>query len=273
MAAWGELFDLQVTPRDLPVEKKIPSKCTIQRRDPGACSIQAAHYTLLRNIKFEKALVLQEDRPVKVTLTLSPHPGSKEAWYDFRVLSHQDDAPVNDHCHGLIRIESTEKMKKGSHADLGLLRNPTKAAIWYKALADAGCGFGPAFIKHLESESVAGERRSRSYLSLTEPESKWSPQSLHPMHPACMDGCFQTVTPSAVAGIRSSIRGILVPAIIDDLIINPVHNRPETGLSCTTSEYVGKGRLDDNKNYMSGCTVYDPETGALLLKLTGLRYN
>jgi acyl transferase domain-containing protein/NADPH:quinone reductase-like Zn-dependent oxidoreductase len=227
----------------------------------------------LRNIKFERALVLQEDQPVKVTLTLSPHPGSKEAWYDFRVLSHQDDAPVNDHCHGLIRIESTESIEKGSSADLEPLRNTTKAAIWYKALADAGYGFGPAFIKHLETESVAGERRSRSYLSLTEPESKWSPQSLYPMHPACMDGCFQTVTPSAVAGIRSSIRGILVPAIIDDLIINPVPNRPETGLSCTTSEYVGKGRLDDNKNYMSGCTVYDPDTGALLLKLTGLRYN
>ncbi|KAL4867992.1 hypothetical protein BDV12DRAFT_209443 [Aspergillus spectabilis] len=227
----------------------------------------------LRNIKFEKALVLQEDRPVKVTLTLSPHPGSKDAWYDFRVLSHQDDAPVNDHCHGLIRIESAETVEKGSAADLEPLRNTTKAAIWYKALADAGYGFGPSFIKHLETESIAGERRSRSYLSLTEPDSKWSPQSLYPMHPACMDGCFQTVTPSAVAGIRSHIRGILVPAVIDDLVINPVPHRPQTGLSCTTSEYVGKGRLDDNKNYMSGCSVYDPDTGAMLLKLTGLRYN
>lgn len=226
----------------------------------------------LRNIKFEKALVLEENNPVKVTLTLSPHPGTKDSWYDFRVVSHRDENK-NDHCHGLIRIEDHDIVESGLSADLAPLQGTTKAAVWYKALADAGYGFGPAFVRHIETESVAGERRSRSLVSLVNPPSKWDPQSLYPMHPAPMDGCFQTVTPSAVAGIRSSIDGVLVPAIIDELIINPAKSRPDVGLSCTTSQYVGKGRLDDNKNYMSGCTVYDPETGEPLLKLTGLRYN
>ncbi|PMB63557.1 Compactin diketide synthase mokB [Beauveria bassiana] len=225
----------------------------------------------LRNVKFDKALVLEEGQSVKVTLTLTPQAGAKDSWYQFNVASSREE-DSSDHCHGFVRIESREA-EIGAAADLAPLQNATKAAIWYKALADAGYGFGPAFIKHIETESIAGERKSRSYVNLENPVSKWDPQSVYPMHPASMDGCFQTVTPSAVAGIRSSISGILVPAIIDELIISPANTRPAVGLSCTTSEYVGKGRLEDNKNYMSGCTVYDPATGGQLLKLTGLRYN
>lgn len=235
----------------------------------GITSANQLRYRL-RNVKFEKALVLEEHNPVKVTLTLSPHPKTKDSWYDFRVISHRE-GHQSDHCHGLIRVENHE-VEMGTEAELAPLQHPTKAAVWYKALADAGYGFGPCFIRHNETESVAGERRSRSHVSLTYPPSKYE-QSPYPMHPAAMDGCFQTVTPSAVAGIRSSISGILVPAIIDDLVINPVDTHPDIGLSCTTSEYIGKGRVEDNKNYMSGCSVYDPNTGKLLLKLAGLRYN
>ncbi|KAK8144631.1 hypothetical protein G3M48_005561 [Beauveria asiatica] len=224
----------------------------------------------LRNVKFDKALVLVEGQPAKLTLTLTPQAGVKGSWYQFNVAGLRE-GDSSDHCHGLVRIESREA-ETGAEADLAPLQAPTKAAIWYKALADAGYGFGPAFIKHIETESIAGERKSRSHVNLESPASKWDPQSVYPMHPASMDGCFQTVTPSAVAGIRSSISGILVPAIIDELIISPAHTRPSVGLSCTTSEYVGKGRLEDNKNYMSGCTVFDPATGRQLLKLTGLRY-
>lgn len=93
------------------------------------------------------------------------------------------------------------------------------------------------------------------------------------MHPACIDACFQTVTPSLWAGNRSAIDAVLVPAIIDDLIINPVTTRPEVGVSVTSSEYVGRGRPDENKNYLSGCSIYDPNTGSLLLRLIGLRYH
>lgn len=93
------------------------------------------------------------------------------------------------------------------------------------------------------------------------------------MHPACIDACFQTVTPSLWAGDRSAIDAVLVPAVIDDLIINPMVTRPEVGISVTSSEYVGRGRPDENKNYFSGCSVYDPSTGSLLLRLTGLRYH
>ena len=160
-----------------------------------------------------------------------------------------------------------------SKADLALLKRTSPGHLWYKALTDVGYGFGPHFQKQLTVESIAGQRKSRSLVSLIEPPSAWSPQSPYPMHPACIDGCFQTVTPSLWAGERSAINAVLVPAVVDDLVINPAATRPAVGLSVTNSEYIGRGRKEEAKNYLSNCSVFDPDTGSLLLRLTGLRYH
>ena len=153
------------------------------------------------------------------------------------------------------------------------LKHTSSGHLWYKALNSVGYGFGPEFQKQLTVESTAGQRGSRSYISLVKPPSTWSPQSPYPTHPACIDGCFQTVTPSLWAGDRSAINAVLVPAVIDDLVINPVTARPEVGISVTTSEYSGRGRQEETKNYISNCSVYDPDNGSLLLQLRGLRYH
>lgn len=44
-------------------------------------------------------------------------------------------------------------------------------------------------------------------------------------------------------------------------------------MSVAWSKYTGRGRRDEGKSYLSGCSVYDPTNGALLLRLTGLRYH
>ncbi|RDL42230.1 Acyl transferase hydrolase [Venustampulla echinocandica] len=225
----------------------------------------------LRNIKFDKALVLEENEDAKIFLTLSAHPGTKDSWYDFKVSSSRDGVR-SDHCLGLIRLENVPiEIAVGS--DLAPLQYPSKGPSWYKAQTNIGYGFGPEFQKVLEVESVSGHRKSRALVSLKEPPSAWSPQSLYPMHPACIDGCFQTVTPSLWAGDRSSINAVLVPAGIDNLVINPQKTRPDIGISVATSEYTGRGRQEEHKNFFSSCSVYDPDTGALLLELTGLRYH
>ena len=159
-----------------------------------------------------------------------------------------------------------------SKADLTPLRHPTPGKLWYKAMHDAGYNFGPLFQKQLDVESVSGERHSRSLVSLTEPPSEY-PQSSYPMHPACIDGCFQTSSPSLWNGNRSSVNAVLVPAIIDDIIISSSGTRPETGISITSSKYVGLGRREETKNYMSEASVYDPSTGSLLFSVSGLRYH
>ncbi|KAJ6028403.1 Acyl transferase/acyl hydrolase/lysophospholipase [Penicillium herquei] len=225
----------------------------------------------LRNVKFDKALVLEEGVPAKITLTLTPHHGTKDSWYNFQICSSKEGVRT-EHSNGLIRTESNA-IELGTSEELRPLQHPVKASLWYKAQEAIGYGFGPSFQTNQEVESVSGERKSRSLVSLEYPPSKWDPQSLYALHPASIDGCFQTVSPALVAGMRASIDAVLVPAIIDDLIINPNPLAPKVGLGNASCKYSGKGRLEDHKNYIASTSVYDPETGSLLLKLTGLHFH
>jgi Polyketide synthase dehydratase len=155
---------------------------------------------------------------------------------------------------------------------LSPLKNTTPGRSWYKAMHDAGYNFGLLFQKHLEVESVPGMRRSRSLVSLTEPPSECT-QSAYPMHPACIDGCFQSVAPSLWKGDRSSINAVLVPAIVDTIVLKSSSMRAKVGISETTSEYIGVGRPEEAKNYMSHGSVHNPETVALIFTLSELRYH
>jgi len=225
----------------------------------------------LRNVRFDNALVLEENEQQKIRTILSPHSvGVKSSWFQFRVTSTVDDA-TREHSSGLIRLEATET-ERVTGSDAEPLKKTSPGRLWYKAMSDAGYGFGPLFQKHLEIESTSGKRSSRSLVDLSPPPSAWT-QSEYPLHPVCMDGCFQTVTPSLVAGIRSNIKSVLIPAVIDDLIIFPSSSHSERGISITSSEYVGKGNPDDDKNYLSNCTVHDADSKAVILRLSGLRYH
>ena len=157
--------------------------------------------------------------------------------------------------------------------DLAPLKYPTSAHLWYKAQIEVGYGFGPGFQRQLFVETVAGQRESRATISLTEPESAHSPQSLYPMHPACIDGCFQTVTPSLWSGERATIDAVLVPATIDNLVVYPKIPGSEEGLSLAKSGYTGRGRIEETKSFFSDCSVFDKASGKILLKMDGLRYH
>ena len=66
----------------------------------------------LRNVKFAKALVLEDGNEAKIMLTLSAHPGTKDSWYDFKVFSMRESIR-SEHCDGLIRLEDFET--EGEH--------------------------------------------------------------------------------------------------------------------------------------------------------------
>ena len=175
-------------------------------------------------------------------------------------------------------LECSSAVQSNVHAvasreDLAPLIYPMLASLWYKAQTEAGYGFGPEFQKLLQIETVTGQRQCRSTVALTEPKSGHEPQSPYPMHPACIDGCFQTVTPSLWAGERATISAVLVPATIDNLVVYPgIAGVPE-GLSIASSRYTGRGRLEETKSFFSSCSVFDPGSGKPLLKLDGLRYH
>ncbi|KAL0930068.1 polyketide synthase [Colletotrichum truncatum] len=222
-----------------------------------------------RNVRFDKALVLEEGVEAAITLSLTQQPGSKD-WHEFRVSTNTGDVFI-EHCTGLIRVQDPVD-EPLSEAERRPLEFPTSAKIWYKAQTNIGYGFGPDFQKVKKVESLSGQRRGRSLVALDEPKSKWSPQSYYPIHPASLDGCFQTVTPSLWAGEHSSLNSVLVPSIIDDLVINKVNKGLKEGLSLASSTYSGRGRLEEAKSYFANCSVYDPETGSLLMQMQGLRF-
>lgn len=139
-------------------------------------------------------------------------------------------------------------------------------------MEDAGYGFGPLFQQQLEVESSSGQRASRSVVSLEEPPSI-NPQSYYAIHPANMDGCLQTCAPSLWNGNRNNVNAVLVPAIIDDLMIVQPKTAGTRGIATATSRYVGLGRKEETKNYMSDTAVYDSNTGSLLMRLRGMRYH
>ncbi|KAH0436371.1 polyketide synthase [Colletotrichum camelliae] len=223
----------------------------------------------LRNVRFDKALVLEEGVEAVITLSLTQQPGSKD-WHEFHVATKTAGLFI-EHCSGLIRVQEPIP-ERLAETDRRPLEFPTTAKIWYKAQTAIGYGFGPDFQKVKKVESISGQRRSRSLVSLEEPKSKWSPQSYYPIHPASLDGCFQTVTPSLWAGEHSSLNAVLVPSVIDDLVINQVDKGLSEGLSIANSEYSGRGRLEQAKSYFANCSIHDPTTGALLMQMHGLRF-
>lgn len=72
----------------------------------GITSAQGFRYKL-RNVKFDRALVLEESVDAKLTLSLTPHPGTKDTWYDFKISSSIDEGG-STHCVGLIRLEEND---------------------------------------------------------------------------------------------------------------------------------------------------------------------
>ncbi len=139
-------------------------------------------------------------------------------------------------------------------------------------MRDVGLEFGPGFQKLVKVESIAGSRHNRALLSLSEPSSTF-PQSLYPLHPASIDGCFQSGVPSLWQGHRTSMNTVLVPAVIDNLVINSQSTPSEIGMAVASAEYIGAGRPELAKSYRMHSSVYDCKTGKLLFQMTGLRCN
>ena len=58
----------------------------------------------LRDVRFPKALVLEEDKQHKIMLSLTPCAGRKDSWHEFKVLSLAEDVWI-EHSSGLVRLE------------------------------------------------------------------------------------------------------------------------------------------------------------------------
>lgn len=77
---------------------------TIQNSETDRGDAGSLQYHL-RNVKFDKALVLQDETESKVLLSLNPLAGTQGTWHEFRVTSSHDGTTTMHHCTGLVRVE------------------------------------------------------------------------------------------------------------------------------------------------------------------------
>lgn len=223
-----------------------------------------------RDVKFSRALVLDGQAESRIMLSLTPVLGSTRSWFEYKVSSLRE-AVWTEHSTGLVRIETNYRDQAAPQGAIEPLRFATPGRSWYKAMADAGYNFGPAFQKHLMVESTTGKRHSRSTVSMEAPASAYG-QSFFPLHPACIDGCFQTVSPALWEGDRTTVGAVLVPTVLGSLVITAREEQPAEAISVASAQYLGVGRTDTPRNYGTNCSVYDPRDGTLLLEMKGLKF-
>ncbi|GAP90164.1 putative acyl transferase acyl hydrolase lysophospholipase [Rosellinia necatrix] len=225
----------------------------------------------LRDVKFSRALVLEEDTETRYTLALSPVRGGQgtvRSWYEFRVCSLTDTVHA-EHSTGLICIETDyQDMPTPEDAKRPLeLASPARA--WYKAMADSGYNYGKTFRKHLMVETTMGKRQSRSTVDLVPPPSTYG-QSDYPMHPTVIDACFHTGAPAVWKGDVPAAGVVLVPAVLGSLIIEARQELPDEGIALASAFFLGIGDKENPRNYGTNCSLYNPATGALLFEMKGL---
>ncbi|KAK9424265.1 putative Ketosynthase family 3 (KS3) domain-containing protein [Seiridium unicorne] len=221
-----------------------------------------------RNVRFNKALVLEEKKNVTMLFTLTAVSNSK-SWHEFHISTATDGFTI-DHSSGSVCIQDPVELAAGDHPRPLKLSQP--AQLWYKWLRENDVEFGPASQKLIEVEAIEGEPSSGALISLEPPEGKYHPQSHYPVHPAALDGCIQAAFPAMAFGNRTAAAAPFIPSLIDDLVINKVSPDLLRGLSRYTSIYSGRGRLNQSKSWFANTIVHDTDSGQLAVQITGMHY-
>ncbi|RYP44476.1 hypothetical protein DL768_009047 [Monosporascus sp. mg162] len=223
----------------------------------------------LRDVKFSRALTIDENVDTRYTMSMTPmRGGSTRSWYEFKVCS-SNESTFAEHCTGFVCVETDYTDEPAPASAIEPLKFPTPGRSWYKAMADNGYIYGKAFQKQLMVESTTGQMRSRSLVSMVPPESSYG-QSHYPIHPACIDGCFQTLAPALWRGDKSTVGAALVPSVLSSIVIAARDEQPAEAISVASGRFLGIGRTDSLRNYSGSCSVYDPKDGSLLFQLNDL---
>ncbi|RDA88311.1 hypothetical protein CP532_6585, partial [Ophiocordyceps camponoti-leonardi (nom. inval.)] len=223
----------------------------------------------LRNVSFDRALILEDGKETKMMLTLTPHLCQKNSWYHWAVRSRVEASWV-DHCKGQVRIEEESAHVAKKTPDMSPLKHPTPGSLWYKAMSDVGYGFGKSFQKLMTIESTSGSRKSRAVIDICPPPSKYA-QSHYPIHPAALDGFLQSCFPGLWRGVRSSISAMLVPSMIYDIVLRTGVESAGRAISLSEAVFAGPGRTDLAKDYLTNATLHESRSGNVILQMSGER--
>ncbi|RDL31023.1 Lovastatin nonaketide synthase [Venustampulla echinocandica] len=249
---------------------------TATDQDKAFLKARDYHYCL-RDVRFPRGLVLEDDVEAHIMLLLVPMAKLGQGWWEYKVMSLAESDSIassssapspekwNLNSTGLVRLELNPDapLPRAPEGTCNLpLENPTAGQLWYKSMRDAGYSYGPKFQKLLAVEGSEGKTSSRSLISLEPPRSKWEPQSEYPLHPAPLDSCLQSMFTSLHCGTRSNLDKVLVPRSINELVVSGHTWRSGEAVSVTTS-----------KSGWGDASLYDPASGSLIMHLTGLSFS
>ncbi|RYO78215.1 hypothetical protein DL763_009737 [Monosporascus cannonballus] len=257
------------------VRQTAVSTATSQERD----LLKARDYQYcLRDVRFPRGLVLEDDVDVHIMLLLVPMANLGQGWWEYKITSLAESGPIASSSSPAPspekwNVNSTRLVRLEMNPDASLSRvpedifslpldNPTPGQMWYKSLRDAGYSYGPDFQKLVAVESTEGKSSSRSLISLEPPRSRWEPQSEYPLHPAPLDGCLQSMFTSLHRGNRSNLDKVLVPRGINEMTISGHTWKSGEALSVTTSN-----------NALGDASLYSPATGSLIMQINGLSFS
>ncbi|PWY61907.1 polyketide synthase [Aspergillus eucalypticola CBS 122712] len=234
----------------------------------------------IRDLRLTKAMVLDENIPAEIQLTLDSHVSPSSPWSRFKISALKDSiADVN--CSGLIRLDQTApgravprrptnpRLPGVSPPDLTMGGAQTQGTLWYSSLADVGQDYGPAFQRIQGVKSLPGVRRTVSEVLIRDP-SQEKGQSPYPLHPAPMDAILQCILTVVWQGDRSAIPGPVVPVAFDNITIFPMAGSSPTATCLATAGYKGHGRPTDPHSLKSHASLYDSQNGALLASVEGM---
>ncbi|PYH83208.1 reducing type I polyketide synthase [Aspergillus uvarum CBS 121591] len=234
-----------------------------EEKEPARCQFR------FRDIRFLRALVLEEETAATYTLALSPaRGGSIRDWYEFRVCSTKEGV-YTEHCAGLIAVETDYTEKTAPASSLEPLQLATPASMIYKAVRESGYNYGPCFQKHLLFEATMGKTESRSTVAMDPPPSTYG-QSFYPIHPASIDACFYIGILAISKGDIPLVGAVHVPQILSSLVIPMRREQPAEAIALASARFLGIGREDLHRNYGSDLSLYDPRDGSLIFEMKGL---
>ncbi|GIJ99998.1 type I iterative polyketide synthase [Aspergillus viridinutans] len=155
----------------------------------------------VRDMEIGTALLLNDVKSIDTVTTLRKVRASD--WFDFTISSHNGVCWV-EHCSGQVLGASHRPGIEAKVEERLPRRIQTRA--WYKALEQAGYGYGSAFQGMYNPSSSATEHIAAGYIISTLEESTY-----YPVHPTKLDAFFQIVYLAVQKGRVWGLDQLLVP--------------------------------------------------------------
>ncbi|KAK7910829.1 beta-ketoacyl synthase domain-containing protein [Apiospora marii] len=233
----------------------------------------------LKDVRFLRSLVLEEDVRAKISLALVPLHASPRRWYNFRVRSLVEGVWV-DHCDGLVRIDEEVASYDTTAPARALepLAHPEPGAVGYKSANAGEFSFGPAFQRIEFFDWVWGSPETRAQVTTEYPPSAYSRQSEYPVHPVAMD-CLLQLTGYSIAQMQMNALDDIncVPVGIEGIVIpsRPDGGRPPAR-SCMVRSVAHLLDSSTSQTYGSrfaSAGLYDPEDRSLVMEIKRIRFD